>query len=80
MVVYAELLLVLLVIAVGVRWYLRTPMHRARKTYGVHPPEAARHDFGWGDPQLPRGHRGHRKRTKDNEERHADHTPEIGDA
>ena len=48
MVPIAEILFAVVVIFVGVRWYLRTPMHRVRKTYGVHLPDqmAGWHGFG----------------------------------
>jgi hypothetical protein len=43
MVLIAEFLFVFVVIALGVRWYLRTPMHRARKNSGGFPPQVAGH-------------------------------------
>jgi len=55
MVPIAELLFVALVILVGVRWYLRTPMHRVRKTYGAHVPDqmAGWDGFGMYTPSNP---------------------------
>ncbi len=55
MVPIAEILFALVVTFVGVRWYLRTPMHRVRKTYGVHLPDqmAGWHGFGMYSKNQP---------------------------
>jgi hypothetical protein len=85
MVAAAELLFVLMVIFVGARWYLRTPMHRARKNSAVHPPQVAGH-MGFGmytpsnPPLLPRALHDHRNEPRDDPEPDVDVTPEPGDA
>ena len=54
MVLMAELLFVLVAISLGARWYVRTPMHRARKNSGVYPPQVAGHmGFGMYTPSNP---------------------------
>ncbi len=53
MVLLAELVFVVVVTAVGVRWYLRTPMHRARKSSGAFPSQVAGHGgFGMYSPRI----------------------------
>ncbi len=42
-----EVAFLILVLALGVRWYLRTPMHRARKRSGVQLGQVAGH-MGFG--------------------------------
>ena len=92
MVLVAELLFMLLVIAVGGRWYLRTPTHRARKNSGVQPPQVPGH-LGFGmytpsnPPLLPRGlhehrheSRGEHRREPMDEQRDGGVAPELGDA
>jgi hypothetical protein len=73
MVLVAELAFVVAVAAAGVRWYLRTPTHRARKQSGVQPPQVAGHGgFGMytpsNPPLLPHGLHGYRKASADGHE------------
>jgi hypothetical protein len=54
MVLVAEVLFVLATIFGGAWWYLRTPMHRARKNSMVQPPQVAGHGgFGMYTPSNP---------------------------
>lgn len=54
MVPIAEIIFVLVVMALGTRWYLRTPLHRARKSSGVFPPQVHGHmGFGMYTPSNP---------------------------
>jgi hypothetical protein len=54
MVVMFEVVFLVLVLALGVRWYLRTPMHRARKRSGVQLGQVAGHGgFGMSGPSTP---------------------------
>jgi hypothetical protein len=77
MVLIAEILFVLVVVALGTRWYLRTPLHRARKNSGVFPPQVAGH-MGFGmytpssPPLLPHGLHEHRNRSSITQETDAD--------
>lgn len=86
MVPIAELLFVSAVIALGVRWYLRTPMHRTRKHSGVHFPTQMAGHMGFGmyspsDPTPPpHALHGYIKRSSDEEEPGTDPIPEPGDA
>ena len=74
MVPIAELLFVFVVIALGVRWYLRTPMHHTRKNSGVHfPNQVAGHmGFGMYSPSHPtpppQALHGHTKRSSGRQE------------
>jgi hypothetical protein len=85
MVPIAELLLVLVMITVGVRWYLRTPMHRARKHSGVFPAQVGGH-LGFGmyspsnPPLLPHALNDHRHASRGQQEPDAGVMPEPGDA
>ncbi len=86
MVPIAELLFVFVVIALGVRWYLRTPMHHARKHSGVHfPTQLAGHmGFGMYSPSgptpPPHALHGYIKGSSDKQEPGTDPIPEPGDA
>lgn len=66
MVLIAEILFALVVSSLAVGWYLRTPMHRARKNSLVMPPQVAGH-MGFGmytpsdPPLIPRALHDHRK-------------------
>ncbi len=86
MVPIAELLFVFAVIALGVRWYLRTPMHHARKHSGVHfPSQLAGHmGFGMYSPSAPtpppQALHGYIKGSSEKQEPGADPIPEPGDA
>ena len=54
MVALFEVVFLILVLALGVRWYLRTPMHRARKRSGVQLGQVAGHGgFGMYGPSNP---------------------------
>jgi len=70
MVLVAELVFLLVVVLVGIRWFLRSPIHRARKGSGAHPPQVAGH-MGFGmytpsnPPLLPRGFHDHRSESED---------------
>lgn len=65
MVPIAELLFVLVLICLGARWYLRTPMHHARKNGGVHFPTQVAGHMGFGmyspsnPPRVPHALHGH---------------------
>ena len=84
MVPIAELVTLFLVVAVGVRWYLRTSLHRARKASGVHPPQVAGH-MGFGmysrndPPLLPHGLHGHNE-SETGPEPLPEALPGLGDA
>jgi hypothetical protein len=66
MVLIAEIVVLLGVGGVGLRWFLRTPIHKARKNSGAFPPQVAGH-MGFGmystsnPPLLPRGLHDHRQ-------------------
>ncbi len=85
MVLVAEILLVLAVVGVGVRWYVRTPMHRARKRSGVFPPQVAGH-MGFGmyspskPPLLPHALNDHRNASRRDQETGVEVGPEADDA
>jgi hypothetical protein len=72
-------------IAVGLWWYRRTPMHRARKHSGVQPPQVAGH-MGFGmytpskPPPLPQGLHGHRGSSGGQQQDNGGATADIGDA
>jgi hypothetical protein len=54
MVAMFEVVFLVVVFALGVRWYLRTPMHRARKRSGVRLGQVAGHGgFGMYGPSNP---------------------------
>ncbi len=54
MVLIAEFLVALALISLAVRWYLHTPLHRARKTSHLMPPQVAGHmGFGMYTPSNP---------------------------
>jgi hypothetical protein len=80
MVLVAEIVVVVVLAALAVRWYLRTPIHRARKTSGVFPPQVAGH-MGFGmyspsnPPLLPHALNRHRTDSEDDEERDAAGAP-----
>jgi hypothetical protein len=86
MVLIAELLFALVSIAAGTRWYLRTPMHRARKNAGVHFPTQVAGHLGFGmsspsnPPLLPHALHGYRGGSSDKQQRDADGACEPGDA
>jgi hypothetical protein len=86
MVLVAELLLLLVLLALGVRWYLRTPMHGARKNSGVHFPQQVAGHMGFGmyspsdPPLLPHALHGFNKESRKQQEPDADATREPGDA
>ena len=86
MVPVAELVFVFIVIALGVRWYLRTPMHQSRKNSGVHFPTQVAGHMGFGmyspsnPPLLPHALHGQRYESRDRQEPDADLTPEPDDA
>jgi hypothetical protein len=69
MVAMLEVAFLLLCAGLGTRWYLRTPMHRARKDSGVQPPQVAGH-MGFGmytpsdPPTLPHGLHDHRNESQ----------------
>ena len=85
MVEAGEVLFLLAVAAVGIRWYLHTPMHRARKESGVFPPQVAGH-MGFGmyspsnPPLLPHGLHDHRVPDPDQPAPDPETGPEPGDA
>jgi hypothetical protein len=74
MVPIAELVFMFVVIAGGVRWYLRTPMHRTRKNSGVHFPTQVAGHMGFGmyspsnPPLLPHALHDHRNESTDKQE------------
>ena len=86
MVLIAELLFVLVLISLGARWYLRTPMHHARKNAGVHFPTQVAGHMGFGmyspsnPPLLPHALHGHREEAEDQQEPDTDGSLEPGDA
>jgi hypothetical protein len=86
MVPIMEILFVLVLVSVGARWYLRTPMHRARKNSGVHLPTQVAGHMGFGmyspsdPPLLPHALRDYSKESRDKREPDAEVTPEPGDA
>ena len=86
MVLVAELLVLLVLLALGVRWYLRTPMHRTRKNSGVHFPQQVAGHMGFGmyspsdPPLLPHALHGYSKESRKQQESDADVTREPGDA
>jgi hypothetical protein len=54
MVAVLEILFLLICVLLSLRWYLRTPLHRARKNSGVHPTQVAGHaGFGMYTPSNP---------------------------
>ena len=69
MVAVVEIGFLLVIAALAWRWYLRTPMHRARKNSNVFPPQVAGH-MGFGmytpsDPPLqPRGLHDHHEESQ----------------
>jgi hypothetical protein len=85
MVPIAEILFVLVVMAFGTRWYLRTPMHRARKSSGVFPPQVHGH-MGFGmytpsnPPLLPHALHDYHSGSTAGQEPDTDVAPEPGDA
>ena len=64
MVVISELVFLAVVILLGVLWYLRTPIHRARKRSGLPP---THHPIGGhrGPPPPPQALREHRVHDED---------------
>jgi hypothetical protein len=70
MVAMFEFAFLIVCVMLGSWWYLRTPMHRARKNSNVFPPQVAGH-MGFGmytpsDPPLPpRGLHNHRDEAND---------------
>ena len=85
MVLVAELLVVLVLMSLGARWYVRTPMHRARKNSGVHFPQQVAGHMGFGmyspsdPPLLPHSLHGYSKEARDKQESDPDVTREPGD-
>jgi hypothetical protein len=54
MVAMFEIAFVIACVVAGSWWYLRTPMHRARKSSNVFPPQVAGHmGFGMYTPSNP---------------------------
>jgi hypothetical protein len=86
MVPVAEVVFLVVLILLGVRWYLRTPMHRARKNSGVHFPNQVAGHMGFGmyspsnPPPLPQALHGYRKQSGDQQQREAEVKREPGGA
>jgi len=65
-----EIAFLIVVVVLGLRWYGRTPMHRARKNSNVFPPQVAGH-MGFGmytpsnPPLQPHGLHDHHDESKD---------------
>ncbi len=84
MVPVAELVFALVLICLGARWYLRTPMHRTRKNSGVHFPDQVAGHMGFGmyspsdPPRLPHALHGYREDSGDQQEPDAEVNPEPG--
>jgi hypothetical protein len=54
MVAMVEIVFVIVCVALAAWWYLRTPMHKARKHSNVFPPQVAGHGgFGMYTPSDP---------------------------
>jgi len=85
MVLIAEVMFVLVFISVAARWYLRTPMHRARKNSGVHLPTQVAGHLGFGmyrpsnPPLLPHALHGYRRGSRRKRQPDAHVTREPGD-